>query len=676
MADQFDISQHIKVEALGFRNGIVNESYTDLIVNGVSYDASDYALQVISPDITTLESIVYPISYQGLMSYERITTSIYQVFWKPLQVGLNQSVRYKLYGYQSLDDPDYEDLWFGDNWHEIYNDPQTISTPYDLDFDGSKEGIRGFIVYNSDRATYGNFYQLKLYASVDNGTYNLIDVMVVEKPRPAPDNPNPDTSTFVEWSSDGDYERYIVQVSDGINPVTQYEVPITYLLEYDFDSDPYKDYYISSYPEIPTYSVRVDNLYLNATSYTITVLGEESDTTLTQITQKFVGQDLPGEEAYIAVRATGWWPIQCAVSSADITASYDVEKGLLKRPEPGTCRIVMQGAEGDPRTNSALAIDNKIRVLLDAAASPNDNEEYLFAGFIESVSTTYDVQGNITTSLNAIDAMSRVLNVNIPLYEYANDETFSRRMYNVFEDYIAPATFGVSYDDSIFELFEPYDGSAFPPEFRENVNSSEIITELTEGEYAVMAQNRGGVIFWWNRSTPALLISSETMTSQPASYGFSTVHDDDSLDHFCISDFTINNNVEDITNKVVASLSYDDLTQVVYTDPTSIGIYGERSFEVELNLDAPDGDPDFYLQRWVDEVPYSESQPEIQSITTNVVNRKGLVTKAFLTDINLDLLRVYIQVGPVDVNGVFFAKRITHRISPNNWTMELDLTAD
>lgn len=385
----------------------------------------------------------------------------------------------------------------------------------------------------------------------------------------------------------------------------------------------------------------------------------------------------PYKFSYVDVGyAYGWWPVECAVSSLDITTSVDIEKGLLKRPEPGTCSLVMKGLDGDPRGNGALSIDNKIRVQLDAAASPSGATEALFYGFIESVSTTYDTFGNIITNLNAIDALSRVMNVNIPLYEYANDESFSRRMYNLFNDYIGPATSGVSYDDTIWQILEPSDGSRFPPEDRVDVSASEIITELTEGEYATMAQSRGGVIFWWNRAIPAALINASTATQEPSHYGFSTVHTENSLDHFCISDFTVKNSIEDITNKVVAKLSYDDPTEHVYTDPTSITKYGERAFEVELNLDAPDGDPSLYLRKWTEEVPYSEDRPELESITTSVVNRKGLVTNAFLYDINLDLMRVFIQVGTVDVNGVFFAQRIRHSITPNNWTMEIDLTAD
>lgn len=382
----------------------------------------------------------------------------------------------------------------------------------------------------------------------------------------------------------------------------------------------------------------------------------------------------PFEVDYVI--AYGWWPLQCAVSSVDITSSYDEEKGLLKRPEPGTCNLVLKGDEGDPRVNAALRLDNKIRVMVDAAASPTNSTEYLFSGFLESVSTNYDTKGNAITNLNCIDAMSRVLNVNIPLYEYTNEESFGQRMYNVFEDYIAPATWGVSYDDSLWQLLQPYDRSVFPPEFRENVSSSEVINELTEGEYAVMAQSRAGVIFWWNRSAPAIFADSETLTSQPNWYGFSTEHHASSLDHFCISDFRITNSIEDVTNKVTSSLTYDELTTFTYTDQDSINIYGERAYDVQLNLDAPDEDPSFYLQRWSEEVPYSEDRPELESITTNVVNRLGYVTNAFLYDVNLDLMRIFIEVGPVSINGVWYARRIQHSITPDGWQMTLDVTSN
>jgi len=373
--------------------------------------------------------------------------------------------------------------------------------------------------------------------------------------------------------------------------------------------------------------------------------------------------------------ATGWWPIQCSVTGLNFEAGYEVEKGLLKRPEPGTASIILKGDEADPRRNTAVALDAKIRIMLEAAASPNDTTDYLYSGFIESMSTSYDTRGNSITSINAIDAMSRVLNVNIPVYEFANDESFSNRMYNVLTNYIQPATWGVSIDTVLYPILEQYDGSRFPPEYRENVSSSEVINELTEGEYAVMVQNRAGVIFWLNRAAP-VIFQDPTLVNQPPSFGFSTVHDESSLDHFCISDFKITNSIEDITNRVIAKLSYDDQTEAVAEDQASITRYGERSFEVQLNLDAPDGNPAQYLESWIAEVPYIEDTPEFGSITTNVVNRNGFVTRAYEVDVTLDPVRVYIKTGAVDFNGTLYARKTKHEITPEGWTMTLDLTAD
>jgi hypothetical protein len=376
------------------------------------------------------------------------------------------------------------------------------------------------------------------------------------------------------------------------------------------------------------------------------------------------------------VYASGWWPIECSTSSVDINTGYNEERGLLRRPEPGFATIELKGSEGDPRSNSALQLDNKVRILLAEAAAPDDEEDYLFTGFIESMSTTYDTFGNANTTLNLVDSMSRVLNVNIPTYEVNDAESFSDRMFRVLDEYVSPATWGVTYDTSIYETFQPYDGSVFPIEFRENVTSSDIITELTEGEFGIMGQNRGGVIFWFNRNARALIYAAnEDLVLEPFDFGFSTAHSD-SLDHFCISDFIISNSMNDITNKVIATLTYDELTSATYSDAASITRYGERSFDVALNLDAPAGNPAQYLESWIEEVPYFEDQSELQSLTTNVVNREGYVTRAYKVDALIDPIRVFISTGPVAVNGVWFAKRVTHNITPENWTMTLDLTSN
>lgn len=385
----------------------------------------------------------------------------------------------------------------------------------------------------------------------------------------------------------------------------------------------------------------------------------------------------PYRDSNVLYFAYGWWPIQCSVANVDINMGFDEEKAMLRRPEVGTCSLTMKGDEADPRVNTALQLDSKIRVLLAAEASPDGSEDYLFAGFIDGLSTNYDTFGNAITTLGAVDAMSRVLNVTIPTYEFANAESFGQRMFNVFENYIAPATWGVSYDDSLYSTYAAYDRSVFPPESRDNVSSSEVINELTEGEFGIMAQNRGGVIFWLNRSVPAIVYAaSESLVNQPNWYGFSTEHDPQSLDHFCISDFTISNRMEDITNKVTATLTYDELTSYTYTDSASVTRYGTRAYDVQLNLHAPAGNPTQYLQRWGEEVPYSEDRSELESIRTNVVNRDGYVTRAYQTDVLADAVRVYIKTGPVDVNGIWFARRIRHSITPDNWTMDLELSSN
>lgn len=378
-----------------------------------------------------------------------------------------------------------------------------------------------------------------------------------------------------------------------------------------------------------------------------------------------------------AVLATGWWPVECSVSNVDIVQGYDIEKGLLKRPDPGSASISLKGNEGDPRVNTALTLDSKIRILLAEEASPTGDEEYLFSGFIQDLSTNYDTLGNINTTIGCVDAMSRVLNVTIPLYEYADPESFSRRMYNVLNDYIAPATWGVSFDQLAWPVFEAFDRSVFPPEFRENVPASEVINELTEGEYAIMVQNRGGVINWYSRGVVAVILNdSQSLVNQPPSFGFSTVHSPTSINHFCISDFTIENRIEDITNAVTVSLTYDEATVATFRDEPSIQRFGERSYEVRLNLHAPDNDAGLYVERWAEEVPYFEAQSELKSLSTNVVNRNGFVTRAYEYDASLDPIRVYIKTGPVDINGTWLANRVTHSITPEAWTMTLDLTAD
>jgi len=794
MADQFDISEHIKVEALGTRSGSLSGS--SLYVNNKEYNAANYSTTPITVPVTDLTllnknnslaitwgtafndwtdgTFQYPIKHPtGTVTYELwyiertdntfigsedpATSGTLSYTWTKSATGGVETKALVPYG-----DPfDPGTKWYMFGVYYISGSTKVLvgkalasrylPCAYTYSFTGSigsSSSTAGWRAsgYTSDlvsirsaRTTHitprdaANTGTATNYALYFNGT--LAANFTLSSPN---QYWNPDPSTLADWTwSVGTNTLKLFLATD--NPATAtprsqltvnfgytsdykfptYESPLNILrysgteamLRWDLNephidqttypaniwADTYIDVYgsdgTSKFYRVPVTDVNdapivnsgdsiwqsiVTGLNMDSVSYLFKVYFLNESTSVKVLWHTATYGPTPPADAFTGtpVLATGWWPIQCSVANVDIEAGYNIDKGMLKTPEVGTCNLTMKGLEADPRVNTALQLDNKIRVKLAAAASPDATEDYLFAGFIDNLSTSYDTYGNSTTTLGAVDAMSRVLNVNIPIYEYASAQSFSARMFSIFEDYIAPATWGVSYDDSTYLVFDEYDRSAFPPEYRENVSSSEVINELTQGESAVLVQNRGGVIFWFNRSVPALIYAAnEDMLTEPSSSGFSTVHST-SVDHFCISDFTIENRMEDITNKVVASLSYDELTTATYSDSASIAYYGERAYEVQLNLDAPSANPELYLQRWIEEVPYFEAQSELQSLTTNVVNRQGLVTRAYQKDATIDPIRVFIQTGPVDINGIWFAKKIRHSITPENWVMTLDLTAD
>jgi hypothetical protein len=583
--------------------------------------------------------------------------------------------------------PSYE----GEDFYEIRRDGEVVVTNYvsneDLNGPAFGNGNRNYHIENAgdpDETTTYSVYRK------NGGTYTLIgSVDYAPYTGSSPSWPNvaaeigtsrySSSSVLLGWAGtstdiDSDSRRYLIQISPSSGSDVKFYVEKENILNAVV---PDGSYNINAYPEIPVYTVKIDGVSPDSEDYRFKIWQEELNGQLTLIETHDYGTYDDSTPQYISVTAYGWWPIECSVAECNIEASYNIDKGLLKTPEVGKCDLTMRGDEADPRVNTALQLDNKVRVKLASAASPDGTEDYLFSGFIDTLSTTYDVYGNSHTTLNAVDSMSRVLNVNIPSYEYASAESFGQRMFNIFEDYIAPATWGVSYDDSLWSTFSAYDRSVFPAESRENVSASDVINELTEGEYAVMGQNRGGVIFWFNRSVPALIYAAnEDLLTEPNYVGFSTEHDATSVDHFCISDFTISNSIEDITNQVIASLSYDELTTETYEDTDSIAIYGKRSYDVQLNLDAPSGDAGLYLRRWIEEVPYFEDRSEIESLTAEVVNRMGMVTRAYQVDPLIDPVRVFIQTGPVDINGIWFAKRVSQKITPESWTITLDLTAD
>lgn len=796
MSEIFDISQHISVEVLGARQGVM--TYDGLVVNGKLYNSTSYNIDPVEPVVTPLaQGHDDPLHIYSTNSWSAPVTRVYfkrqpndtdpithnfldnkyQIYaigphdsndfnlsddpktsgflvsysdvdyntthaWRqitglsaspkwykfaayyngsttPYAIHINQSEVTKYYDWNiSSDDPigpvvNAPNTW--PTWQiNLYN--SSSATRYDklnysdnfvfsvraVDHPNTNQNVQvpvNYKVYINDvfdrEETLYSYYDYIEYQDSAQGFSPELDQVSTIKLYKSSQTPGVDaplttltatcaSRTGREWPAP--YQLLLIK------PTTE----TTMRLRWNGTSD---DYHLKVYGSDSTtreFSINTDSAALLGTS-TIEVFVEQLNLVdvsyrftlyridpsnqakiqVTSITQGINPPSQPPEENYDAI-AYGWWPIQGATTRCDITQGYDIDKGMLYKPEVGTCELDLKGDEADPRVNTAIQLDSKVRVILNAAAAPDGEDDYLFAGFIEDISTTYDTFGNAITRLGCVDAMSRVLNVIVPNYEVTNAESFSVRMNRVFEDYILPKTWGVSVDDFLWPVFDEYDGSVFPPELRDNLQSSDIINELTEGEAAVMVQNRGGVIYFYNRAVAALIYQAyaDELIASPSYIGFSTDHSSNSLDHFCISDFTIQNSINDITNYVSATLSYDDQTELTVSDATSIAKYGERAYAVSLNLHAPAGNITQYLQSWIDEVPYFETQSELNSVTTNVVNRAGYVTRAYQKDATLQPIRVYIDKYPVNVNGVWFAKQVKHSITPESWIMELDLTSD
>lgn len=681
MAEQFDISKHIKVQALGARQGVLQVPYNIFTVNGKEYNPNDYDISYIPTGPATPLVPIRPTDFTTETSDDikiipfELGVGRYHLTWRP-QADVSS---YRVYRWSEAN-PTYSliaNLPSTQNWYQVIQtlNPRLYIYRVEIDYVGGGSSEYVLPVQTADivgiegHRDWQN--RVEFTPSSSNGGILKFGGTL------------PNTNASISYMLNEDFgagitphpdDRYLINVVPNGVSYPDYSVPVSFV----YDSPNSLDY---RHLVVGVYEVSIGGLNLDTEpGYKFVVNLERADGQVYEIGSYVYGQEPPNEVESTDIIANGWWDIECSVAQCEIDAGYNIEKGLLKTGEPGTASITLKGSEGNPTSNTALSLDSKILIKLDAAASPDGTEDYLFSGYIESWSTSYDPFGNAITDIQCVDGLSKALNVNIPLYQYASEESFSTRMFNLFNDYLGPATSGtsgaVAYDiNTLWPLLQPYDGSVFPPEYRENVSASEIINELTEGEYGVIAQNRGGVIFWFNRASGGLFYDPSLIAATP-SFGFSTTHDPDSLDHHCVTDFTIRNSLDDITNKVVASLSYDELTTADYEDATSIAQYGERAYEVQLNLYAPSGNQTQYLDSWLAAVPYSEDQPEIESVATNVVNRNGLVTRAYLYDITFDPVRVFIQTGPVDFNGVLFAKRIRHSIDPENWTMTLDLTAD
>lgn len=158
----------------------------------------------------------------------------------------------------------------------------------------------------------------------------------------------------------------------------------------------------------------------------------------------------------------------------------------------------------------------------------------------------------------------------------------------------------------------------------------------------------------------------------PDWWGFSNVHNE-SLDHFCIGDVETQFGKGDTANEITVSLTYDEATQVIARNQSSISFLGNLPYQVQLNLDAPTADPEQYIQSWADDLVIPDGRTRVTNIEWSPIRRDGRLNNSWNLEPGIDVTKVHLDYQTHTIDDSYIVSRLTHAITPENWVMGIEL---
>jgi hypothetical protein len=392
-------------------------------------------------------------------------------------------------------------------------------------------------------------------------------------------------------------------------------------------------------------------------------------------TSFIIGQSKLGGPALLGDLSPTWHPLTCGVVSVDIDRGFSVNQSILPTLEVGTASIVLSGFAVDPTLNPLFELNAEIRVLI----RPPGETEYspIFTGFVDDIQTSYSADGYITTSMQCTDWLSKILNVTVDAGAYiAPEENFATRVNRIFDDFILPAYPDIEISPA---WFPEYGGSTFPEEFgdRGTTTTGELLNEVMQGEAGMIVASRTGVVYGFGRYYYDYLMDELDLGTVGDDFGFSNQHST-SQDHFCMGDIETAFGKNDIANEITArfsgnvALAADE--EVVKRNTVTINALGNLPFDVDLYVAVgPTGSEDEQLQSWADDLTLPEGETRVRSLTWSPIRRDGLLNNSWDWDPGYAITRVRIEYPSHNIDGKYIVSRLSHSITPENWTMSAEL---
>lgn len=253
-----------------------------------------------------------------------------------------------------------------------------------------------------------------------------------------------------------------------------------------------------------------------------------------------IGVSLLGGNDVLTESATGfaWTDLACITTKAMFGVGGSVQDQLYFQPEPARANITLQSLYRDPVYSPAFRPGVKVRIRLVKDAV----DQVIWSGIVDSITTSYDVEGNNLMNLTALDSFKRLVNTRLPIFD--SDTGFSGCVSPYEQLELIADQFGTTMSA------ESINGDGKIP--------SKILTDVIPSSLVYEAIQVGLGLFWIDPETEEFTFIPRPSTVSPP-IGTPVIgnnHGDPY--HLCMSDIATSTTEDTVYNSLKVILASDD----------------------------------------------------------------------------------------------------------------------
>lgn len=353
------------------------------------------------------------------------------------------------------------------------------------------------------------------------------------------------------------------------------------------------------------------------------------------------------------IEAFTWREANCVVSNVEISQGGAIQDSLYFQPEPATASLTLQSYAFDPTVNSNIRANTKIRVRVTS----DQIDRTIFQGYIDTINVTYYVNDLNLIQIEAVDIYKSLVNTRIPTFDTTGSPEGWVTPNDVFEE-LANTT-GIT----LSPMSKPLIDVRIPEQLSEDVGAAQIINDTLSSSLSIL---------WVDQDTEQLVVQPRP-TSQDGTATTFTVGNNHPVTpssdpyHLCMSEISVFSDADSVFNSLSLSLTSDPEIVVIRTDPDLIGLYGQSSIALDLNLfEASD------LETWADNVFFQTPTKLVRSVTTPAVDRLGNLSAAAVITPGT-LLGVSYVTDQLNIVGYYNVVKTRHSISSDIWLTTFEL---